>query len=113
MPLQTLTNGNYNMEKLKFDHLLIGLLIGLITPTIGIVIFYYTRFEGNDLTLFFKVSIQEKMLSPLLSLCAVINLAVFYIFIYLNRLLTARGVILATFIYGLAIVLLKFGVIEM
>ena len=101
------------MEKQKLDNLILGLIIGLVTPTIGIIIFYYTRFDGNDLGLFFKVSIQEKMLSPLLSLCAVINLATFYLFIHFNKLQTGRGIILATFIYGLAIVLLKFGVIEM
>jgi hypothetical protein len=101
------------MLKNKFDHLLIGLSVGLAAPTIGILIFYFTKFSESSLALFVTVSIQEKMLSPLLSLCAVINLAVFYLFIHFEKLQTGRGIILATFIYGLAIVLLKFGIVNL
>jgi hypothetical protein len=102
-----------NMLKNKFDHLLIGLLVGLLAPTIGIAIFYSSRFSGNNLALFLTVSVQEKMLSPLLSLCAVINLAVFYLFIHFEKLQTGKGIILATFVYGFVIVLLKFGIVNL
>ena len=80
---------------------------------LGIIIFFYSKFSESNLSEFLTISIQEKMLSPLLSLCAVINLAVFYLFIHFYKLQTAKGVILATFIYGLAIVLLKFGIISL
>lgn len=100
------------MLKQKFDHLLLGLAIGLLAPTLGIIIFYLTKFNESSLSLFITVSIREKMLSPLLSLCAVINLAVFYLFIQFEKLQTGKGIILATFLYGLAIVLLKFGIVN-
>jgi hypothetical protein len=51
---------------------------------------------------------RENLLSPLLSLCAIINLGVFFMFIRINHLHSARGVILSTFIYGVTIVALKF-----
>ncbi len=101
------------MNNNKFDHLLIGLFLGLLAPSIGILIFFYSKFSESNLSEFLTVSIQEKMLSPLLSLCAVINLAVFYLFIQLDKLQTGKGIILATFIYGLAIVLLKFGIVSL
>jgi len=101
------------MENTKFNHLVIGIIIGLLAPTIGIIIFYFTKFESLTLGEFLKISVEEKMLSPLLSLCAVINLAVFYLLIQFDKLKTGRGIILATFIYGLAIVLLKFGIITL
>lgn len=101
------------MIKNKFDHLIIGLVLGLLAPTLGIVIFFYSKFSDSNLSEFLTVSIQEKMLSPLLSLCAVINLGVFYLFIQFDKLQTAKGIILATFIYGLAIVLLKFGIVRL
>lgn len=104
---------NNMTNKNKFDHLYIGLILGLLAPTIGILIFFYSKFSESNLSEFITVSIQEKMLSPLLSLCAVINLAVFYIFIQFEKLQTAKGIILATFIYGLAIVLLKFGIVSL
>ncbi|MFZ4798512.1 MAG: hypothetical protein ACOYMA_13525 [Bacteroidia bacterium] len=101
------------MNKNKFDHLIIGLVLGLLAPTLGIMIFFYSKFSESNLAEFLTVSIQEKMLSPLLSLCAVINLGVFYLFIQFDKLQTAKGIILATFIYGLAIVLLKFGIVRL
>jgi hypothetical protein len=101
------------MNKNNFNHLLLGLLLGLLAPTIGIIIFYFSKFSESNLSEFITISIQEKMLSPLLSLCAVINLAVFYLFIQFDKLQTAKGIILATFIYGLAIVLLKFGIVSL
>ncbi len=90
------------------DHLLIGLLIGLLAPSIGILIFYYANFEMKSFDDFLDISIRQKLLSPLLSLCCVINLALFYLFIQFDHFLSARGVILSTFIYGFVIVLLKF-----
>lgn len=104
---------NKMINKNKFDHLIIGLILGLLAPTLGILIFFYSKFSESNLSEFLTVSIQEKMLSPLLSLCAVINLAVFYLFIQIDKLQTAKGIILATFIYGLAIVLLKFGIVSL
>jgi hypothetical protein len=101
------------MQKNKFDHLLIGIVIGLLAPSIGIVIFYYSKFTHASLAQFISTSVEEKLLSPLLSLCAVINLGVFYLIIRTEKYLTAKGVILATFIYGLAIVLLKFGIVSL
>ena len=104
---------NKMINKNKFDHQFIGLILGLLAPTLGIIIFFYSKFSESNLSEFLTISIQEKMLSPLLSLCAVINLAVFYLFIQFDKLQTAKGIILATFIYGLAIVLLKFGIVSL
>ena len=90
------------------DTFWLGLLSGLLGPSIGIVIFYYSNFPGSDLLNFIELSVREKLLSPLLSLCAVINLGVFYLFIHFEQYNSAKGVILATFVYGIFIVLLKF-----
>jgi len=90
------------------DSLFLGLILGIVAPSIGILIFYYSNYAAINLMDFFNMAIKEKLLSPLLSLCAVINLAVFYLFIHFENYSSARGVIMATFIYGLAIVILKF-----
>lgn len=92
------------------DRLWMGLIAGLLAPTIGIALFYASNFSTADFSEFFRVSVEEKLLSPLLSLCVVINLGVFYGFIHLEKYMSARGIILATFMYGLAIVVLKFFV---
>jgi hypothetical protein len=93
--------------KLK-DHIIIGFLVGILGPSIGILGFYYLNFSATELPEFLDLSVKEKLLSPLLSLCCVINLGLFYLFIQFDHLFSARGVILATFLYGFVIVLLKF-----
>ena len=93
--------------KLK-DHLLLGIPAGLIGPIIGILCFYYYKFSHAPLMEFFNMASEKNLLSPLLSLCAVINLGIFYLFIQANYLYSARGVILSTFVYGLMIIAMKF-----
>ncbi len=92
----------------SFDNFWLGTFVGLLSPTIGILLFYYSNFYNEELRSFLELSVRQKLLSPLLSLCAVINLAVFYLFIHFERYFSARGVIFATFFYGLVIVILKF-----
>jgi hypothetical protein len=90
------------------DNFFIGFFLGLLGPSIGIFIFYLLNFASYDILSFLDLSVKEKLLSPLLSLCCVINLGVFYLFIQFERYLIARGIIFSTFLYGFTIVILKF-----
>ena len=94
--------------KNNFDSIWLGLLCGLLCPSIAILIFYLVNFNELTFANFIIDSVSKKLLSPLLSLCAVINLGVFYIYIHFEKYYSARGVILATFVFGIAIVFLKF-----
>ena len=94
---------------MKFkDSLLLGLLLGLFIPVIGVFIFYYSKFAAIDIIQFLQIASKHKVLSPMLSLCAILNLGTFYLFLNKNLYQTARGIILATILYGITIVLLKF-----
>jgi hypothetical protein len=94
---------------MKFkDSLLFGLILGLLIPVLGVLVFYYSKFAAVDLMQFIQVATKHKVLSPMLSLCAILNLGTFYLFLNKNLYLTARGIILATILYGVTIVVLKF-----
>jgi len=94
---------------MKFkDSLLFGLILGLLIPVLGVLAFYYSKFAAVDLMQFIQVATKHKVLSPMLSLCAILNLGTFYLFLNKNLYLTARGIILATILYGVTIVVLKF-----
>jgi hypothetical protein len=95
------------MIRLK-DNIFIGVLFGLIGPIIGVVGFYLYNFSNSAFLDFFKMAARQNLLSPLLSLCAVINLGIFYLFIQRDYLYIGRGVIFSTFVYGLIIVAFKF-----
>lgn len=94
--------------KLKVNNVWLGTVLGILLPAITVFIAWKIRFNQFELDEFFRVMMQKKILSSLLSLCVIPNLLVFFIFIWLNYLYSARGVLLSTFIIGFIIVGIKF-----
>jgi hypothetical protein len=94
--------------KSRTNNVWLGSFLGLMVPAITLLLVYKIRFSRYDLSEFFIVFMQNKFLSSLLSLCMIPNLLVFLIFIWLNYLYSARGVLLSTFIVGFIIVGIKF-----
>lgn len=81
-----------------FNHTLIGLILGLVVPftAMHFILDYYTNFTISYL-------IENPMFSGLLNNlkgCLFFNLGVFFIFYWLKKDKSARGVIFATLIYG-------------
>ncbi len=94
--------------KSKANNVLLGTILGLLVPAFTVFLAYKIRFGNYELIEFLRVLIQNKLLSSLLSLCVIPNLLVFLIFIWLNYLYSARGVLLSTFVVGFIIVGIKF-----
>jgi hypothetical protein len=93
--------------KKKFDNWATGIALGILTPLVILFIYYrvnyyYIRVDG----FMFKMLIN-KVLVPLLSLCVIGNLGVFYLFINKEHYLTARGIILSTLLYAIAVFIVK------
>jgi hypothetical protein len=92
----------------KFDSLLTGLIPGVILPFVTLVIFWTVRYDGG-LDDFFSSFQRMGLLSKLLSLSAIPNLLLFFLFIWTNRPFSARGVIFATLVVALVMLVLKFS----
>lgn len=94
------------------DNLLAGLIIGLLFPTIGVLILYFFWGGGdvkNYVSMFFDIkSSRINVASKILSLAMFTNLIPFYFFLNKKKYRTARGIILSMFIYGIIILLYKF-----
>lgn len=90
------------------DSIWIGIIAGILAPSLGIYFFFLTNYSEQSLQQFINITIEGKILSPLLSLYAVINLGVFYLFLQFDKLYSARGVIFSTIVYGVLIVIFKF-----
>jgi len=93
----------------KCNKLYIGLIIGLILPILTSWLIFYFRF-GNSLSLneFVQGLLQAHGFTKLLSLSVLPNLIVFLIAIKLERLLAARGIVTATLVYAIAVIVLRF-----
>ncbi len=94
-------------KNLNYNSILTGLLVGLILPVI-VFIFFYASQNISDFSVFVSKVFKAGIFTHLISLCAVPNLLVFFVFMWTNRLLSAKGVIGATFIYTIIVILIKF-----
>ena len=85
-----------------------GSILGIVLPLITFFIVYLIRMEDVTFIAFIERLYKLKVLSNLVSLCVIPNLGAFFIFLQLNYIKATRGVLLATIIYGLMIVVIKY-----
>ena len=95
------------MSNKKFDTLLTGLLPALVLPVLTMLVFWLVKSDRGLLEFLTRFQ-QMKMLSKVVSLAAIPNLLLFFVFIWTNRNFSARGVIFATFLLAFIMVILKF-----
>lgn len=91
----------------KLDKLWIGLLIGLIFPWFVFFGYYFTKFRHMGLGKFFNYLLDGNILTPVVSLCVIINLGIFFLFIKNDKYYVSRGIIFATFIYAFGVLISK------
>ncbi|HTB53504.1 MAG TPA: hypothetical protein VK718_12095 [Ferruginibacter sp.] len=93
---------------LKKDNYIFGFALGLIAPIFGFIIFKYTRFQGIPFMEVLTAVIQQHaLLSAALSVSLLANAVIFTYYINKHIDKTAKGIFLATGIYGIAILILK------
>ena len=88
------------------NHLITGVIIGFIVPVLVFFLFYYFTFgQKIELSAMFG---SPGLLAKMVGLSLIGNLAAFMYLLQKKDLdKTARGILLSTFIYGLAIGVLK------
>src|SRR3954468_12486997 len=92
------------------DDLRLGLLLGFVAPVAGMLLYYLVQFRS---VITFEefihiILVQRTLLTALVSVSLVANAAIFTV--YINRRLdkTAKGIFIATCIYGVASLIWKF-----
>jgi accessory gene regulator protein AgrB len=91
----------------KIDKFIIGFIIGLIAPIIVFIIYYKLNYDFIKFNAFVEDAFMKSIFAPLLSLCVIINLGIFYFFYYKYLNYAARGVIGATFVYAIIVFMIK------
>jgi hypothetical protein len=88
--------------------LLIGILIGVLTAfLISFVVFLATN-PGFTFADYFNIYVNGKLLTPILSVALLGNLALFFLFLKLNKDMISKGILTSTMIVGIVIFVLKF-----
>ena len=91
-----------------FDNWLIGIILGSITPIIGVYLFFLSQHFSYDFGQFITVVASYSFLGQVLSIGVLANLVVFFLFIQANCYKSSKGVILATFIYAFLTLIIKY-----
>ena len=94
--------------KSRYDDIRLGIAGGLLAPVLAFVVVYLVAFRGMSFSGYLDRLIYHKQLSAVISLSVIPNLLLFFIFIWLNYLYSARGVLAATLIFAGVVVATKF-----
>ena len=94
--------------KAKLDVLYIGLTLGLILPSLLMIMYWQLNYGYMDLNQFITFTSKGQIHMKLISLFTAVNLGLFFLFIWRNYNLAARGVLGATFLYTLLVLMVKF-----
>jgi len=90
------------------NNLFSGFAVGLLSPPIAFSIFVTIVFPGEQLMDIIERYIIRNVLTHVISLAAIINLPLFFLSLHGQLENTARGILGATIIYGLLIIIMKF-----
>ena len=94
------------MDTIKKE-VFIGLIIGLIANTAGSYLYIYF-FSDYSLEETINNALMQDVFGNIIALGAILNLLVFFIFLKKNQFYRARGVVLATVVAAIIILVTKF-----
>jgi hypothetical protein len=94
------------MSEKKFNSLLTGLIPALVLPALTLLAFWLIKSDRGFVD-FLQHFQQMDMLSKVVSLAAIPNLLLFFLFIWTNRNFSARGVIFSTLLLAFVMLILK------
>ncbi|MEJ7735820.1 MAG: hypothetical protein WKF97_00225 [Chitinophagaceae bacterium] len=97
---------------LKKDNLMLGIFLGFMAPALGLIIYYFAAFYNLGVDFMQYIGLfkgNKAFLTGVSSISLVANAVVFTIYINGNRDQTAKGIFVATVIYAVTVLLIKFS----
>ena len=97
----------------KTDNLKTGILLGFLAPVIGMLGYYFIKFRPLNVSLseFWQLLMENRgFFTGLTSIALIANAILFTIFINTRRDQAAKGVFVATLVFGITVLVVKIGV---
>ena len=94
---------------LKKDNLKFGILLGILGPLLAMLLYYFWVFSRTIQLgeYFYVLRTNKQLLTAISSISLLANAILFTIYINTHRDKTAKGVFVATLIYGIAVLVYK------
>lgn len=101
------------IEKKEFflfkDNLYLGITLGTLGPLLGLIVFYFLKFETLSFIDFLGMLVLWKsFFTSVITVSLLVNGGLFTAYINSNRDDTARGVFIVTCVYAILSIILKF-----
>ena len=97
------------MELKKLNNEILGIFLGLLAPILGVYAYYkIAGFYYMAFRTFLEKAYTLGVTAKVMSLGVLANLVIFLIFINLDSERIARGILIATFVYAIIILAVKF-----
>ena len=93
--------------RFDWDRVWFGLVCGVLAPWLVMLVYYRLNYYYLKPDSFLYKMFVELVFVPLLSLCVIANLGVFFLFIWRDKMASAKGVIMATFMYAIYVFAIK------
>ncbi|MBC8033592.1 MAG: hypothetical protein H7Y03_05565 [Chitinophagaceae bacterium] len=96
---------------IKKDSPQLGIILGFLAPLLGLIVYYFAVFYSKGVGFGEFLSYLKEyrtLLTGVSSISLVANALLFTVFINTRKDQTAKGVFVATLIYGIAVVIIKF-----
>jgi hypothetical protein len=95
---------------LRKDDTWLGIVLGVMGPVAGFLIFYLIKFLplGESLVSYLHLFGHNTFLIPkVMSLSLLVNGITFFLYTHYRKDETSRGILVATLVYAIAIIILK------
>jgi len=85
------------------DNIYIGLIMGLLFPLIVFYLYYLAKYNIIEFSTYIRNLHTYRILFKIMSLCVLTDLPLFYLLMQFNYMRATRGIVMACFIYGFAV----------
>lgn len=93
--------------KKNWDNIVVGILIGLLIPLLGLIFLSFFKSEGESFFDFVGNIIDRGKFTNFLSFGLIFNFIVFYLFLKKNLNRIAGGIVMATLVMAIVAVYFK------
>ncbi len=93
------------------DNLGFGILLGFLAPLLGMLLYYFVEFYTRNVSFVEYLGYLKRyksLLTGVSSISLVANAVIFTVYINTRRDATAKGIFVATILYGVAVLVIKF-----
>ena len=96
---------------LKKDKLWFGIVLGLLAPFVGLLVYYFAAFyplNASFAEFIYIMKTNNVQLTGISTASLFANAVIFTFYINAHRDKTAKGIFVSTLVYGIGVLLIKF-----